>query len=219
MMRSVGDARKDCWIDPAALFGDGCEIGKNVTITGCVSIGNNCKFYNNVVLGTPPQFIGCGAVYGNVVIGNDVTIRENVVVHAAVEPGAHTIIEDGCYIMTMAVVNHDCHIEDHVIINSGAILAGHVHVMKTAVIGQHASVHQFSVIGTGAIVGMNAIVVKDVPPYIKVFGNECRGENTRLSKAVTKEYIESETARFFALRRPERGDRVLDTLEEWKGRW
>jgi len=210
-MRSAGNARKQCWIDPDARIGEPCLLGKNITIAGCVMIGEGCEIGHNSVIGSPPQSIGAGAEHGGVIIGNRVVIRENVVIHAAIEPGHHTIIEDGCYIMAGVVVNHDCHVEDHAIITSGAMLAGHVHVMKTANIGQGASVHQFSVIGTGAIVGVNAAIVKDVPPYMKCGGvpARCLGENVFLSSKVSKAFADAEFVRFNALRHPKRGDRML----------
>ena len=53
---------------------------------------------------------------------------------------------------------------------NNAMLAGHVHVDDRAYISGAAGVHQFCRVGTFAMVGGQAHLVQDVPPYVTVDG-------------------------------------------------
>ena len=65
------------------------------------------------------------------------------------------------------------------IISSGVSLAGHVEVGKGANLGMQMVAHQFSKIGAGAMIGMNANITKNVPPFAKVIGTKVVGYNKR----------------------------------------
>jgi len=181
--------------------GFGTTISPFCYIESNVVIGEHCTIGVGTVIGTDPQHAIKQPPFGGVVIGNHVRIREHCTIHAALEPGDVTTIGDRCYLMAGTHVGHDCCIEDDVILASPK-LAGHTHVMCNANVGLGAVTHQYTVIGTGAMVGCGAVVVKDIPPYMKVAGNPVQdlGENHYLASKVTAEFIEAETARFHALR-------------------
>lgn len=76
-------------------------------------------------------------------------------------------------------VEHDSVIEDFVTFAPGAKCNGNVHIKKHAYIGSGAVIKQGNstkrlTIGEGAIVGMGAIVTKDVPDGVTVVGNPAR---------------------------------------------
>lgn len=76
-------------------------------------------------------------------------------------------------------VAHDCVIGDYVTFAPRVHCNGNVHVGNHAYVGTCAVIKQGSpekplVIGEGAIVGMGAIVTKDVAPYTTVVGNPAR---------------------------------------------
>lgn len=102
-------------------------------------------------------------------------IREFATVHAPT--GKLTCIGENCFLMTKTHVGHDCILEDHVILAVGAVLGGHCHVFQYANIGLNACVHQYRAIGAYAMVGMGAIVVKDVPPFAMIRNGKPRGVN------------------------------------------
>lgn len=76
-------------------------------------------------------------------------------------------------------VAHDCVIGDYVTFAPGVKCNGNVVIKNHAYIGTGAILKQGSsskplVIGEGAVVGMGAVVTKDVPPGVTVVGNPAR---------------------------------------------
>ena len=81
-----------------------------------------------------------------------------------------TTVGDDCMIMANAHIAHDCHVADEVIMANNAMLAGHVSVGRRAFVSGAAGAHQFVRIGAFAMVGGQAHLVRDVPPFVTVDG-------------------------------------------------
>lgn len=76
-------------------------------------------------------------------------------------------------------IAHDCIIGDYVTFAPGVRCNGNVVIEDHAYIGAGAVIKQGSqskpmVIGEGAVVGMGAVVTRDVPPFTTVVGNPAR---------------------------------------------
>ena len=81
----------------------------------------------------------------------------NVVATAAVQIGSHVAVMPG------VVFTHDDIVEDYVTVGAGVRLAGRVHVREGAYVGSGALVREDRTIGPWALVGMGAVITKDVP--------------------------------------------------------
>jgi len=141
-----------------------------VTIKRGATLGPNNRVFDGAVLGGLPQHVHIPEQPGRVIIGSGNVIRENVTIHRALVSDHATIVGDNCLLMVNIHVAHDCHIGNHVIVANNALLAGHVVVADRAYISGAVGVHQFCRIGTLAMVGGQAHMTQDVPPYVTVDG-------------------------------------------------
>ena len=159
-----------CIVEPGAVIGSGCILESRVTIKECTTLGANNRVFEGAILGGLPQHVHIPEHPGGVVIGSDNVIRENVTIHRALVPDHATVIGDNCLLMVGSHVAHDCHLGNNVIVTNNAMLAGHVVVGDRAYISGAAGVHQFCRIGSFAMVGGQAHLTQDVPPYVTVDG-------------------------------------------------
>lgn len=159
-----------CIIESGAIVGPGCILESRVTVKEATTLGANNRVFEGTVLGGLPQHVHIPENPGRVVIGSGNVFRENVTVHRALVPDHTTTIGNNCLFMVSTHVAHDCHLGNNIIMTNNAMLAGHVVVDDRAYISGAAAVHQFCRIGTFAMVGGQAHMVQDVPPYVTVDG-------------------------------------------------
>jgi UDP-N-acetylglucosamine acyltransferase len=159
-----------CVVEPHVTIGPECILESHVIIKHGTTLGTRNRVFEGAVLGGLPQHVHIPERPGKVVIGSGNTIRENVTIHCALDEHRTTIIGDDCLLMANSHVAHDCQIGNNVIITNNAMLAGHVTVGERAYISGAAGVHQFCRIGALAMVGGQAHLSQDVPPYVTVDG-------------------------------------------------
>jgi UDP-N-acetylglucosamine acyltransferase len=159
-----------CIVEPAASIGAGCILESRVVVKAGTILGEKNHVFEGAVLGGLPQHVHIPERPGMVVIGSGNVIRENVTVHRALEEDHNTTIGDNCLLMVNAHVAHDCHLGNNVILTNNVMLAGHITVGEKAYVSGAAGVHQFCRIGTLAMVGGQAHLSQDVPPYVTVDG-------------------------------------------------
>jgi UDP-N-acetylglucosamine acyltransferase len=179
-------------IHPTAIIGPGVELGADnvigpyAVITGPCRIGNGNWIGAHVVLGAPPEIRGFdhGAAWDGdltgcgLEVGDGTTLREYTTVHSG--SAKVTRVGSDCFVMNKVYIGHDGDIGDGVTMASNVTMGGHVSVGDRANLGLGAIVHQRRVIGPGVMLGMGAVVTRDVPPFAKAFGNPVRvqGVNT-----------------------------------------
>ena len=107
----IGD---NCKIYPFAYIEDDVVIGDNCTIYPFVSImngtrmGNNNKVFQAAVIAALPQDFHFTGEESEVVIGDNNTIRENVVINRAeCHKGGKTVPGNNNFLMEGAHVSHD----------------------------------------------------------------------------------------------------------------
>jgi UDP-N-acetylglucosamine acyltransferase len=177
-------------IDPSAKIAEGVSIGPWTYIGPNVEIGEGTIIHSHVVMKGPLrigayneffQFSSIGEISQDKKFDGEITyleigdrniFREFCTVHRGTAHGSGvTSIGSDNLLMAYSHIAHDCSVGNHTVFMNNASLAGHVTVEDYAILGGFCGVHQFCRIGTHAFVSATAGVEKDIPPYIKVFGN------------------------------------------------
>ncbi len=159
-----------CVIEPDVTIGAGCILESRVVVKSGTTLGPNNHIFEGAVLGGLPQHVHMPESPGRVIIGSGNTIRENVTIHRALESDEATVVGDNNLLMVNVHIAHDCRVGNLTIFANNAMLAGHVTVGDRAYISGAVAVHQFCRIGSLAMVGGQAHIVKDVPPFVTVDG-------------------------------------------------
>lgn len=167
-------------IDPSVQLGDRNSIGAFVVISGEVTIGDENWIGVGSVIGGPPEVrtwphapVGsAGPIGAGIEIGHRNVIREAVQVHHGWK--APTRLGSDCFIMNQCYVAHDGVVGDGATMSSSVLLAGFVEIGESANLGMGVAVHQRRRIGAGAMIGMSAVVTRDIPPFAKAYGSPAR---------------------------------------------
>lgn len=184
-------------IHPEAKIGSNCHIGP-YTLIGKAIIGDNCvidahvRIYDDVVMGHD-CVIKAGAVLGGAGFGYERDEEGNkfrfpqigqLIMGDYVEVGSNTCIDRGALADTMigdySKINNLCHIAHNNKIGRNVTITGCVNISGSNVIDDNvwiapnASVKGWIHVGEGAVVGMAAVVVKDIPAHETWVGNPAR---------------------------------------------
>lgn len=155
-------------IEPNVVLHKGTIIGNNSRIRSCASIGSDGfgfeRLENNEILRFP--HLGRVIIRNNVEVGSCTTIARGTL--------SNTIIHDNVKIDNLV------HIAHNVIINNGAFIiacseiSGSVEVGKNAWMAPNSCINQKLKIGEGALVGLGAVVTKNVDSKVIVAGNPAK---------------------------------------------
>jgi UDP-N-acetylglucosamine acyltransferase len=168
-----------CVIGPEVKIASGCRLLNSVTILGKTTLGRDNILFPNSVLGTAPQDKKYKGQPTYLEIGIANVFREAVTIHCGTEKGGGvTRIGDDNLFMVTSHVGHDCTVGSHCVITNDVLLAGHVHIGDNVNIMGGVGIHQFVTVGDCAFIGGYARIHHDVPPFVKVDGeDEIRGLN------------------------------------------
>ncbi len=101
-------------------------------------------------------------------------IGKGVVLYPHCYVGLQAKIGDFVFSLSNSVINHDVVLETGVIITSGVMLAGSVHIEESCYLGQACTVREKLRIGKSSLIGMGAVVTKDVPPNSVMIGSPAK---------------------------------------------
>lgn len=156
------------FIDKDVVIGNHVIIKDNVSILGKVTIGDHTYINSGAVIGSE----GYGYYKDSSGINKKVPHLAGVMIGKHVDIGANTcidrgtltdtIIEDYVKIDNLCHIAHNVHIEENVNVIALSMIAGSVRLKKDAYIAPSSSVRNQLTIGKNALVGLGAVVVKNV---------------------------------------------------------
>ncbi|GAA1508903.1 UDP-N-acetylglucosamine acyltransferase [Nocardioides humi] len=167
-------------VGPQVELGAGNVIGPYAVLQGPVVLGDDNYVAAFVCIGGLPEVRGhdLTPAWDEEIDGQPVRIGSRNVFkeHVTVSGGwAHeTSVGDDGFFMTKAHLNHDCRIGDEVTVSAMVVAAGHVTIEDGANLGLGAAVHQRRVVPAGSMIGMQAAVTTDLPPYVVSMGVPAR---------------------------------------------
>ena len=163
-----------------AVIGDGCVIDSNVRIYDDVVMGKCCVVKAGAVLG------GAGFGYERDENGNKFRFPQigQLIMGDYVEVGSNTCIDRGALADTVigdyTKINNLCHIAHNNKIGKNVTITGCVNISGSNIIDDNvwiapnSSIRGWVHIEEGAIVGMGAVVVKDIPASETWVGNPAK---------------------------------------------
>jgi carbonic anhydrase/acetyltransferase-like protein (isoleucine patch superfamily) len=136
----------------APIIPEDCYVAENATIVGEVSFGHSCSVWFNAVIRGDVNFIK---------IGNKVNIQDGAVIHCTYQKHP-TVIGNNVSIGHNAIV-HGCVVQDNVLIGMGAIVMDNCIIESNSIIAAGAVITQNTVVTSGSIwAGVPAKKVKDL---------------------------------------------------------
>ena len=163
------------YIGQDVVIGDNCEINSHVVIKGPTTIGSHNRFFQFASIGEECQDLKYAGEPTELIIGDHNVFRESCTVHrGTIQDNSLTKIGSHNLLMAYTHVAHDCVIGDHCILANNASIAGHVHLGNHVILGGMTGVHQFCHIGDHSFVAANALILKDVPPYVMASGQPAK---------------------------------------------
>ena len=158
-------------IGPDVEIGEGTWIAPHVVIQGLTRIGRDNKIFQFSSIGDVPQDLKFQGETTYLEIGDRNVIRECCTFNrgTAQDNGITKIGHDNLF-MAYVHVAHDCVIGNHNIFANNASLAGHVTVEDYTILSGFAGVFQFCRVGSYSFAATNSVIIKDVPPFMKVSG-------------------------------------------------
>ncbi|MGB0663549.1 MAG: acyl-ACP--UDP-N-acetylglucosamine O-acyltransferase [Pontibacterium sp.] len=160
------------YIGPNVTIDEGTVIESHVVIKGPTRIGKGNRIFQFSSIGEECQDLKYNGEPTELVIGDYNTIREGVTIHrGTIQDNSLTSIGSHNLLMAYVHVAHDCVVGNHVILANNTSLAGHVRVADWAILGGFTAIHQFCQVGEHVMTGVNSVIFKDVPAYVKGGGN------------------------------------------------
>lgn len=159
------------YIDKNVEIGDNCEIMPYASILSGARLGKcNKVFQGSIISATPQDFRwkGCDSLC---IIGDNNTIRENVIINRSINPDGATRLDNQIFVMAKSHIGHDSYIHSRCVLGNGVAVAGGVEVESGCILSSAAILHEGVHMGRLSMVKGGCRISGDVPPYVIIAHN------------------------------------------------
>lgn len=153
------------FIDKDVEIGDNCVIRPFASIIRGTRMGKNCHVFQGAIVGADPQDFRWKGGFTYCYIGDNVTIRENVIINRGIASEGGTRIGDDTFLMANSHVGHDSHLKGRIVVGNGVSVAGEVEVGECTILSSGVIVHERCHIGDWVLVKGGCRIGGNVPPY------------------------------------------------------
>jgi UDP-perosamine 4-acetyltransferase len=158
-------------VDLTNIFAGGVKnifiaVGDNRRRSELSKIAQNIGFHLVNVI-SPSTYIS-----SNTELGDGIAIMPGVVINS------DSKIENNAIINTGSTIDHDCLISKNVHIAPGCSLAGNVKIEEGAFLGIGCKIIPEITVGQWSIIGAGSVLLDNIPPHSKAFGNPARVKGT-----------------------------------------
>jgi UDP-3-O-[3-hydroxymyristoyl] glucosamine N-acyltransferase len=183
------------WIDPSAVVGAGCYVGRNVVIEADVRVGAGCTILHNTVIHEGTTIgdrvrVGCNctiggdgfgyekdaagawtliAHVGRVRLEDDVHVHDNTCVDRAVM--GETVVGRNAKIDNLVHVAHGVTIGANSLVIANAMLGGGVKIGRDCWIAPSSTIKNKVAVADGTLAGLGCVILKDTGPGSVMIGN------------------------------------------------
>ncbi|CAN5311771.1 acyl-ACP--UDP-N-acetylglucosamine O-acyltransferase [soil metagenome] len=159
-------------IGPHVKIGAGTTVGPHCVIEGHTTIGADNRIFQFNSIGATPQDMKYAGESTRLVIGDRNAIREFCTFNlGTVQDRGVTTVGNDNWIMAYVHLAHDVVLGSHIVLANGVTLAGHVEIGDWVTVGGLTGILQRMRVGAHAMIGFQAHVAQDVPPFMTVDGN------------------------------------------------
>ena len=115
------------YIEGNVEIGDNCHIRPNAVIRSGARIGNNNHIFEGAIIAATPQDFRWHGEDSFVIIGDNNTIREHVIINRSIHEGGATKIGNNSFILSSnALVHERCDVGAYCLIKGGCRVNNHV---------------------------------------------------------------------------------------------
>lgn len=154
------------YIDKDVEIGENCEIMPYASIIRGTRMGKNNRVFQGAVIGADPQDFRWKGGFTYCFIGDNNTIREQVIINRGISSEGGTRIGDQNFIMAESHIGHDSVIAGRTVLGNGVKIAGEVKVDECCILSNAVILNEGVHVGEWVFVKGGTRISSNVPPYI-----------------------------------------------------
>lgn len=154
------------FVDKDVEIGDNCEIYPYASLMPGSRLGKGCRVFQGAVIAAEPQDFRYKGEPSLCVLGDNVVIREQVIVNRSIHAGGATRIGSETFVMAESHIGHDSVIEGKTVLGNGVTIAGDCHIAECCIMSSNSVLHENAKLGRWVMIKGGCRISGNVPPYV-----------------------------------------------------